>query len=376
PGQTYVVGVTTALISDEFSPNNVFTKEVTHLLANDVGAIEIKAPSSGPGLGVQTISAVIKNYGVTAQSGFDIEYSVNGSTPEVETFAGSLSSEEEIVFDFTTQFDFSDLGVYAITVKTLLTGDLDSTNDEITLDVENLLCTPSMDCSLGDGFRLVAVAEINNSSDCEGYGDFTTLVANLSQGSTNDITFTTEYGDQNVKVWIDFNDDFSFTNDEIVVPNFIIAPGQAGGSYTETASLTIPAGATIGEHRMRAKSNWQEEVSDDPCEASQYGETEDYTVNVGVLAVEDFEISSGDLIVTSQTNKVFEVTLQTQFEGNVYLGVYNVLGQEVGFNKRIPRENGMYKLTLDMSRVASGIYLLKVGGQTTTSYKVARIIVK
>ena len=91
-------------------------------------------------------------------------------------------------------------------------------NDEVTVVVENFLCQPSMDCSFGDGFQLVAIAEINNVSGCEGYGDFTNLIANLAPGSTNDITFTTGYGDQHVKVWIDFNDDFSFTPDEVVVP--------------------------------------------------------------------------------------------------------------------------------------------------------------
>jgi hypothetical protein len=42
----------------------------------------------------------------------------------------------------------------------------------------------------------------------------------------------------------------------------------------------------------------------------------------------------------------------------------------------LPRENGTYKMNLDMSSVSSGVYLLKIGGQTTTSYKTARIIVQ
>ena len=49
--------------------------------------------------------------------------------------------------------------------------------------------------------------------------------------------------DQHVKVWIDFNDDSNFTNDEVVVPNFVIAPGSGGGSYTETVDLVIPSDA-------------------------------------------------------------------------------------------------------------------------------------
>ena len=129
-------------------------------------------------------------------------------------------------------------------------------------------------------FGLVNIEEIDNTSACEGYADFTNLVANLEADNTYDLTLTTGYGDQNVTVWIDFNDDSQFTNDEKVVQNFVIAPGQAGGTFTETVDLAIPANAPTGNHRMRAKSNWQAAVPDDACEVTQYGETEDYTVNI------------------------------------------------------------------------------------------------
>ena len=200
PGQTYVIEVATALAGDQFAPNNDFTKEVTHLFANDVGAIEITAPVTGSGLGMEVISANIKNFGAGTQSGFDLQYTIDGGTPVVETFTGTLNSEEEMVFDFATPADLSALGSYTIEVSTNLSGDQDSSNDSVTEVVENVLCQPSMDCSFGDGFQLVSIAEINNVSGCEGYGDFTNLIANLGVGSTNSITFTTGYGDQNVKV--------------------------------------------------------------------------------------------------------------------------------------------------------------------------------
>ncbi|MCF6308750.1 MAG: hypothetical protein L3J09_12480 [Flavobacteriaceae bacterium] len=73
---------------------------------------------------------------------------------------------------------------------------------------------------------MFSVAEINNASGCEAYGDSINLIANLDQESTNSLTVTTGYGDQNVKVWIDFNDDFTFTSDEVVVPNFVVIPGE------------------------------------------------------------------------------------------------------------------------------------------------------
>ncbi len=235
---------------------------------------------------------------------------------------------------------------------------------------------PSLNCSAGDGFQAVQIAEINNVSDCEGYGDFTSQVANLGAGSSNDITFTTGFGDQNVRIWIDFNDDFTFSPNETVLLNYVIAPGQGAGSYTETTTLDIPADAASGEHIMRIKSNRGGFVSGDPCDDTLMGETEDYTVNIGILGVNDFAISNGDFVITSLDNNQFDVSLTTEYTGGVYLGVFNVLGQEVAFKKNVESEGNTYTIKLDMSAMSSGVYLLRMGGQTTTSTKVGRIIVK
>ena len=48
----------------------------------------------------------------------------------------------------------------------------------------NIYCTPSMDCSYGDGLQLFQFANINNPSECEGYGDFTNLSTDLEQGQS------------------------------------------------------------------------------------------------------------------------------------------------------------------------------------------------
>ena len=45
-------------------------------------------------------------------------------------------------------------------------------------------------------------------------------------------------------------------------------------------------------------------------------------------------------------------------------------------NKTVSKEGNTYKASLDMSNVSSGVYILRMGGQTTTSYKTARIIVE
>ena len=374
-GQTYTIEVKSNLTGDEFESNDPYIKEVTHLLANDVGAQEITAPETGSGLGLETISVTIKNYGADEQSNFDVSYNVNGGDPVIETFAGPIGSEEIASYSFTEQADFSELGIYDLVVKTSLSGDGNETNDETSIQVENVLCQPQADCSFGDGLQLFNVGEINNPSACEGYGDFTDQVAYLDENSTYSLTVTTGYGDQHVKVWIDFNDDSNFTSDEVVVPEFIIAPGAGAGSYTETVDLVVPDGAPMGMHRMRAKTNWQAEVPNDACEETQYGETEDYSANIGALGVLDMEITNSELIITSQDNNQFEVTLNTEYDGKVYVAIYNMLGQQLGF-KLAQNDGGIYRMNLNLSSAAAGVYVVKVGGQNTTTYKTGRVIVK
>ncbi len=374
-GQTYVIEARTTLPGDEFETNNPYTKGVTHLASNDVGAEEITAPETGSGLGNETIIFTVKNYGALEQSNFDVQYTVNGGTPVVETFAGPIGSEEIASYSFTQTADLSVLGLYDIVVTTLLNGDSNASNDEASITVENVLCQPTGDCSFGDGFTLFSVAEINNPSGCEGYGDFTDQIAVFDENETYSLTVTTGYGDQNVKVWIDFNDDSIFTNDEVVVPNFVIAPGSAAGTYTETVDLVIPASVPLGMHRMRAKTNWQAPVPDDACEETQYGETEDYSANIGELGVNDIEISNSELLITSNDNSHFDVTLNTNYNGKVYVAVYNMLGQQLGF-KLAQNDGGTYRMNLDMSNAANGVYIIKVGGQNTTKFKTGRIIVK
>ncbi len=375
-GQTYSIEVRTNLSGDEFPANDPYTKDITNLVANDVGAIEITAPVSGSGLGNnETITATIKNFGATTQSNFNVQYVIDGGTPVVETFAGPIASEQEMTYSFTQTADFSALGTYNLTVSTSLAGDVNTSNDAVSTVIENILCQPSMDCSLGDGFQLFSVAEINNPSACEGYGDFTNLVANLAPDSTNELTVTTGYGDQFVKVWIDFNDDSIFTANEVVVNNVEIASGQGSGTYTVTMDLVVPAGAALGPHRMRAKTNWDGPVPNDACEETSFGETEDYTANIGTLGVDDFSVRNGELIITTEGNKQYEVNFTTTYDGATYLAVYNMLGQQLKV-KMIDKLGDAYKAKLDMSEAASGVYIVKVGGTNTKSFKTGRIIVE
>ena len=346
---------------------------------DDVGVTSITDPSSGQLSSAEEITINVRNFGINDIVDPEVQYTIDGGTPVVETFTGVLAAGATETYTFATTADLSVQNqIYTIASRTNYGPDSDPSNDEATKTVQNsiIYCNPGADCSFGDGFTLVAVEQINNPSACEGYGDFTTQVASFAAGGTYQVTFTTGYGDQYVKGWIDFNDDGTFTTDELVVPNFVIAPGQAAGTYTETTDLVIPAGVPSGIHRMRFKSNWQADVPANACEETQYGETEDYSADIdGVLGITQAAISNADLIVTSGQNNQFDIALVTSYEDRAAIGVYNVLGQLLAFNY-IEKEGDRFNYQLDMSYAPSGVYIIKMGDIFSNIYKTAKIIVK
>jgi len=343
---------------------------------DDLGITNITSPNTGILTATEDVTVEIRNYGINDISNPEIQYTVNGGTPVTQSFSGTIAGETVETFTFTMQADLSASGDYTICAQTNLGGDTNTGNDEFCKTITNgvIYCDPTSDCSFGDGFTLVSVEEINSVSGCEGYADFTNQEATLNPGNTYSVTFTTGYGDQNIKGWIDFNDNGTFEASEVVVPNFVVAPDEAEGTYTETVDLVVPGGVNEGSHRMRFKSNWQAEVPE-ACEETEYGETEDYTALVGALSVEDLSISQGSLIVTTLPNNQFDISLTTSFDDVASIGIYNTLGQLLAFNN-IQKEGDSFNYKLDMSYAASGIYLVKIGDQASNTYKTAKIIVK
>jgi len=376
-GQTYVLYSYTALSGDEDSSNDGITKDVQHLNPNDLGVTGISSPVSGTNLSANELVTIeITNFGGAEQSNFEVSYELNGEQV-TETVDGPLAGNSSTDYIFTQTADLSAFGLYEITATVNIENDSDESNNSISVNVNNSNCTPTGDLSFGDGFHLFQVGDINNNTGegGPGYEDFTNLSTDLEQGSTNDLTVTTGYGNQNIRVWIDFNDDFVFTLDEVVVDNYVIAPGSAAGDYTETMQLVVPDDATLGEHIMRAKTNWNAPVPDDACEETNYGETEDYIVNiVESLGIDDSILANSEFRIISQDNNQFNISLSTLYNDDISFSVYNVSGQVIVFNN-ISKNSDKYLYDLDMSYAAAGVYLVKMGN-SSIGYRVGKIIVK
>ncbi|MBM3435028.1 MAG: hypothetical protein FJY07_02295, partial [Bacteroidetes bacterium] len=146
-------------------------------------------------------------------------------------------------------------------------------------------CAPvyTIGCVEGDGFTDFAVEQIQNyGSGCanlngNGWSEYYSLgPAILIPGMIHTFTMATGYSMQYVNIWIDFNDDYTLTQDEMILADFYLA--AVGTMYD--ADVTIPANATPGQHQMRAMAVYASTFTD-PCGAYYYGEAEDYMVIIG-----------------------------------------------------------------------------------------------
>ncbi len=140
-----------------------------------------------------------------------------------------------------------------------------------------MYCDASGGCD--EYIERVEVGTIDNTSVCEGYGDFTALSTDMVPGTGYPITITINggYSVDDGAVWVDWNQDLDFYDDGERIP---LDPETGYGPYLGT--ITPPMDAEQGETRMRIRLSYSGTPAEmDPCGATSWGEVEDYTINVG-----------------------------------------------------------------------------------------------
>jgi len=148
-----------------------------------------------------------------------------------------------------------------------------------------IFCTPTYGSGCGggsDAITNVTLGALNNSSTCATSPYYTFFnaanVPDIAQGSQ--VTVSVTMGDdtnQYAGAWIDFNQNGNFESSEGVVGT------NAGSLGTSNLIFEVPAGATLGQTRMRVRGgNDTVLTTAQACGASSstWGETEDYIVNI------------------------------------------------------------------------------------------------
>ena len=144
----------------------------------------------------------------------------------------------------------------------------------------------------GEYISRVAVGSIDKSSGSSGYADYTGLSATVPKGIRYPVTVTNGalfYPTDECGIWVDWNQDNDFDD----AGETISVWGSPGvGPYT--ASITPPVGAVSGGTRMRVRivdTSIGNQLS--PCDLADYGEVEDYTINVADGIAGDFAAPVG-----------------------------------------------------------------------------------
>lgn len=147
-----------------------------------------------------------------------------------------------------------------------------------TLSNTAVYCTSQGNSVADESIGRVQIGTINNASTGgTGYTDFTSISTNLTKGTAATITVTptwtsTAYA-EGYAVWIDYNDDKDFDDaGELVWSNAAVSTTPVSGSFTVSATATATA------TRMRVSMRYNAIPA--ACGAFDYGQVEDYTVNL------------------------------------------------------------------------------------------------
>ncbi|MEZ5196025.1 MAG: PKD domain-containing protein [Bacteroidales bacterium] len=137
----------------------------------------------------------------------------------------------------------------------------------------------------GGGYYLyisnVLMGDINNSSGQTEYADYSYLITDLAQGQSGvELTITNgdPYNQDDIGVWIDWNQDGDF----IDAGELVICEPELGWATTgfQTFYFDVPPDAPLGTTTARIRLKYVGADCGSSCGSTSYGEVEDYSVNI------------------------------------------------------------------------------------------------
>ncbi len=176
---------------------------------------------------------------------------------------------------------------------------------------------------------------LNVSGNDNGYGDYTSTIVHSTAGSNVSIELSPGYSSSPVlqywAVYVDWNNDFDFNdlNEDAAT---------VSGIGSVSTSISVPSNTVNGHHRVRIVMSPVDDLL--PCGSINYGEVEDYTINIkGALPLidEDSEFAN-PIFLGKQTTGDFtaypnpatdELFLNLkEFEGlDVTIDISNIFGE-------------------------------------------------
>lgn len=195
----------------------------------------------------------------------------------------------------------------------------------------------------------------NNSGNNGGYGDYTNTpdqTTALDPGQTYSVTLTpgfsgSEYSEY-FKVWVDYNQDGEFSEDEVVFESDEASTEEVSGSFI------VPVDAAQGSSRMRVSMKFIGffGAPQEACDELEFGEVEDYCLEItdNIVGISE----TGRLtwnVYPNPANDVLNISLPT---GTFDVEVRDMTGRLVA------QQPTQGNAVISLDNVQTGVYLVQV----------------
>lgn len=276
------------------------------------------------------------------------------------------------------QITFNTVGQYTVTLTATNAqgSDAETKTNYIIVAQATGPCTPSVTATCDEYIQNVTLNTINNTTACTsgGYVSYTSTSTSLAKGTQYTATITPAVGanigqaytNDEIAIWIDYNNDFTFSATERV--GYVLV----GAGWSNQFTFTVPSTATTGAVRMRVRISYSV-VADggapiDPCAVATYGETEDYTVNitqggnVGLSELNENEV----IIYPNPINSDFVVEIPEVQSELIEIRLMDVFGRIIT-SKPIQKNNLKYEFSTNS--ISNGIYYVVIVSDLRTITK-------
>ena len=216
----------------------------------------------------------------------------------------------------------------------------------------------------------VLLGSINNTTGCTNYGDYTNLSTDLIKGQTYTATITPQaagvvgeaYTNDEIAIYIDWNNDQSFTGAGERAGNVLVSPG-----WSNQIQFTVPQSATIGKTRMRVRISYKPAGDISPCGTTVDGEVEDYSVvikNASTAGIDETDFFAAVQIYPNPATNQLTIDLSELDAGIDLVLIKDITGKTI-----LQTEYTASKvIQMDVSQLSEGMYhvVLQSGNFQTT----------
>lgn len=273
---------------DISSATGSYTVTVTHkgslsggsqdfsLVVTGLGASQPCTATTPTGLSASSVGSSTASLSWSAVAGatYDVRYRQTGTTTWT-TQASSGASASLSGLTPQTQYEAQVRSKCSDGSNSSYSSSVNFTTTEVQLNY----CASNGNNTNDEFISRVQIGTIDNSTGASsgGYGDFTGQSTNLAKNASVTIavtpTWTGTTYNEGYSAWIDYNKDGDFTDAGEQV--WTQSPTQ---TTTVSGTFTVPSSAVEGTTRLRVSMKYNGIPT--ACESFQYGEVEDYTVNI------------------------------------------------------------------------------------------------